>query len=1210
MLTPSQPSAVRGEMATRFREFDWGSTPLGPIERWPESWRNAVNIILDSSFPTALGLGSELIYFYNDAFIPLAGPSRHPHGLGVPVPIAWKEIWEQILKPRFDYTLSTGVPTGEADLLMPLQRTGYLEETFVTFSFAALRDAQSRPNGIFCTAIETTARVIADRQLVCLRALAAQGSLAETPEGACQSAIATLEANPRDLPFALLYLVERGSRRARLAGTVGMSSVPDTVPAFVDLTNGNDPWQLSVVAQTRSAASVENVQSLIGGVIRVADMSPGRAVALPIVSRGDSDLAAILVAGANPMRPLEESRTFHGLIAGHLETAMSNARAKQYARERAQALAELDRAKTLFFSNISHELRTPLTLLLAPLDETLARDRLEDTDRESLEIARRGGGRLLKLVNSLLEFSRIEAGRIEAAFEPADLAALTTDVASMFRSAFERASLTLTIDCDPAPEPVYVDRDKWEKIVLNLISNAFKFTFSGSVQVIQRTQADHIQLQVTDSGCGIAPEDLLRVFDRFFRGRAPQTRTHEGSGIGLSLVQELVKLHGGTIAARSELGQGTTMTVRIPRGSAHLDANRIAAPHPFPVSRVGLHAFVEEALGWLPDKPPRGAAIEFPPDPPVSERATSNLHDELPADILVVDDNADMRSYLCRLLEQRWRTEGATDGVSALERIRQRAPDLVIADVMMPRLDGFGLLRALREDQATAQTPIMLLSARAGEEASAEGLRAGADDYVIKPFSARELIARVEARLAQARLRAAERRGRDAAEKANQARDDFFAMLSHELRTPLMAVLGWTALLKGSRLGPEDMAYAVDIIERNARTQRRMIDDLLDVSRIVTGRLRIDARPIPSLAPVLAMVVDSFRPVAHGKGLTVVTDLANDAGPLRADPERLQQVAWNLLSNAIHFTPPGGRIEVRCSRQGSQAVLYVRDTGRGISQAAVPHIFERYWQGGSGTRPRRQGLGLGLAIAHRIVELHTGSIEAASEGEGRGSVFTVRLPIAEQLHAIEPGLPGTPADFEPLAAASARILDAATATAERDPDSAISGSPALQALGMTAPLRSANSDYSETSLRILLVEDHDGIARACQRLLVSHGHFVVRAAGAASALAAAEREKFDLVVCDLSLPDGSGLELLPQLRSCSSSPDIPAIAISGSVYEDDIARCLAAGFSAHVAKPFDEDRLLAVITEVMGQVARQGTEKITVAVGNGGVLSPVPARLR
>jgi signal transduction histidine kinase/ActR/RegA family two-component response regulator len=526
----------------------------------------------------------------------------------------------------------------------------------------------------------------------------------------------------------------------------------------------------------------------------------------------------------------------------------------------------------------------------------------------------------------------------------------------------------------------------------------------------------------------------------------------------------------------------------------------------------------------------------------------------------------------------------------------------------MPRLDGFALLRALRADPSTAQIPIMLLSARAGEEASAEGLRAGADDYIIKPFSSRELIARAEARLAQARLRAAERHARDAAERANQARDDFFAMLSHELRTPLMAVLGWTALLRGSRLGPEDMTYAIDIIERNARTQRRMVDDLLDVSRIVTGRLRVDVRPIPSLAPVIGMVVDSFKPVAHNKGLTVLTNLANDAGPLWADPERLQQVAWNLLSNAIHFTPPGGRIEVRCSRRGEHALLSVRDTGRGINAEALPHIFERYWQGGS-TSPqqRRQGLGLGLAIAHKIVELHAGSIEALSEGEGRGSLFTVRLPVAEALHE-----PAATVDFEPLAIASTRILDAATAAAERDPDSTQTDT--LEALGVPILRASVDAGVGESRLRILLVEDHQGIAKACQRLLVSHGHFVVRAAGAASALAAVAHEPFDLFICDLSLADGDGVELLPRLRSCSNDSSqenggsrdtrVPAIAISGSAYQEDIARSLSAGFAAHLSKPFEEEQLLAAIGDVMGTASRART------VGNGGIPSPAPARLR
>jgi signal transduction histidine kinase len=1187
LLTSSQTSAVHGEMADRFREFDWSSTPLGPVTRWPESWRHAVNISLDSSFPTALALGSELVYFYNDAFIPLAGPSRHPQGLGTPVPVAWKEIWPTILEHRFEYVLSTGMPTFEADLLLPLERSGYLEETFVTFSFAALRDAQNQPNGIFCTAIETTARVIADRQLACLRTLAAQGSLAETPDAACQDAVTALEANPRDVPFALLYLVDKGARHARLAGTVGLTSIPESVPARVDLTGGPDTWRLSTVATTRAAVSIDAVQGLIAGALRSGEVIPQNAVALPIARRGDPELAGILVAGANPMRPLEESRTFHTLLAGHLETAVANAEAKQFERERTEALAELDRAKTLFFSNVSHELRTPLTLLLAPLEEVLSGNKLDSSDREGLELARRGGRRLQKLVNSLLEFSRIEAGRIEAAYEPIDLAALTADLASMFRSAFERSGVTLSIQCDPIPEPVYVDRDKWEKIVLNLLSNALKFTFAGAVRMSQRVLNDHIQLEVQDTGCGIAPEDLARVFERFFRGRPSQTRTHEGTGIGLCLVQELVRLHGGSLSARSELGQGTTMTVLIPRGTAHLDPTRIISPRQTAPSRTGMHAFVEEALGWLPD------AVSLP-------EAGDNG-----ANILVVDDNADMRGYLCRLLDQRWKARGAADGVAALTSIQRDPPDLVIADVMMPRLDGFGLLRALRAEPATAQIPVMLLSARAGEEAAAEGLQAGADDYVTKPFSARELIARVESRLSQARLRAAERQGRDAAEKANQARDEFFAMLSHELRTPLMAVLGWTALLRGNRLGTQDSAYAIDIIERNARTQRRMVDDLLDVSRIVTGRLRIDSRLIPTLAPVLAMVVDSFRPVAHAKGLTVTTMLGNDAGPLTADPERLQQVVWNLLSNAIHFTPPGGTITVGCTRSDSNVIIRVRDTGRGISPEAVPHIFERYWQAGT-LHPRKQGLGLGLAIAHKIVELHSGAIEAQSDGEGRGSLFTVTLPITSAEVTSTVPVVG---EFEPLAAATARIIDAATATAERDPDAAISTSPALQVLGMTTPLHSANSDDNENSLRILLVEDHDGIARACQRLLVSHGHVVIRAAGTASALAAAEREIFDLFICDMRLPDGSGLDLLPRLRSCSH--DIlqcnitPAIAISGSVYEGDIARCLRAGFSAHVAKPFDEDRLVAVIAEVMHFVP---TRKAV--IGIGGVPAPVPVRHR
>ena len=1098
-------------MATRFREFDWAATPLGPVDEWPESWRNAVRIILDSSFPTALAIGAKLIYFYNDAFIPVGGPARHPSALGSAVPVVWKEIWEPILEQRFKHTLTTGEPTGEQDLMMPLERSGYLEETYITFSFAALRDEQERPNGIFCTAYETTARVLADRQLNCLRALATRISGAETAEEACQSAAATLADYPRDLPFAAIYLADGDGQTATLAGLCGPSYLAQPVPACITLSG--------------------DLENLAG--------SP--ALSLPISGLGGERLAGLLLAGINPMRPTGESRKFFELVASQLETAIANARAKQHVRERAQALADLDRAKTLFFSNISHELRTPLTLLLGPVNDVLTRGALAAPDRELLEIANRGGRRLLKLVNSLLEFSRIEAGRVEASYEPADLAALTTDLASVFRSAFERAGVALTIDCPTLPEPIYVDADMWEKIVLNLVSNAFKFTFQGEVCVRLRLHEHAAELHVIDTGCGVAADDLPRLFDRFFRGRSTRTRTHEGSGIGLSLVQELVKLHAGSTEAHSQPGHGTSIAVRIPRGHSHLPQDRIGAARKLARADTGTLPFMEEALGWLPG-PSQGAsagtvvaataASTAAPSAAVPALATAPR-------LLVVDDNADMRDYLSRLLGQRWRIETASNGAAALEMVERSPPDLVIADVMMPGIDGFGLLRMLRHEARHAEIPVMLLSARAGEEASSEALSAGADDYVIKPFSARELLARVESRLTQARLRSAERHARQLAEHANRARDEFFAMLSHELRTPLTAVLAWIEQLKVKRLDA-DSAAALEIIESNARIQKRLVNDLLDMSRIVTGQLRIDARPLPSLADIVRGATDSLLPVASERGITLESQLEARAGPVLGDPERLQQVVWNLLSNALRCTPRGGRIEVDCRRRDDGVTVTVRDSGCGIAADSIPHLFDRYWKGQPGAQPLAasepgKGLGLGLTIAKSIVALHSGTITALSEGPGRGATFIVRLPVT-------------------------------AAIAETPPERKNSAEP--------------------RALRVLLVEDHDAIAKACQRLLSAHGHTVTRTADLKSATSALESAPFDVLICDLNLPDGSGLELPARARALaprhSQAQPPPAIAISGRVYEDDVGRCLDAGFIDHLPKPFDERELLEAIGRATG----------------------------
>jgi signal transduction histidine kinase/CheY-like chemotaxis protein len=401
-----------------------------------------------------------------------------------------------------------------------------------------------------------------------------------------------------------------------------------------------------------------------------------------------------------------------------------------------QKLAEADVAKTAFFSNISHEFRTPLTLILGTLQEELSTNahNLPAQSRLQLQTAHRNSLRLLKLVNTLLDFARVEAGRMQANYQPTDLAVLTTELAANFTSAVERGGLTLTIDCAPLPEPIYVDHEMWEKIVLNLLSNAFKHTFKGGITVRLVWQDGSVQFCVVDSGIGIAPEDVPHLFDRFHRIQGAASRTHEGSGIGLALVKELVQLHAGLIEVQSEVGRGTRFTITLQAGTAHLPADRVGRADDSRATGQFAAAALQEALHWIPPQP---------------EVVDSNQAPKAPAwtiprpVILLADDNADMRAYVTRLLGPLYEVRAVADGQAALEAAMAAPPDLVLTDVMMPRLDGFGLLRALRADRRTQSLPIILLSARAGEEAAVAGLDTGADDYLVKPFSARELLARV-----------------------------------------------------------------------------------------------------------------------------------------------------------------------------------------------------------------------------------------------------------------------------------------------------------------------------------------------------------------------------------------------------------------------------------------------------------------------------------
>jgi len=749
-----------GAMGALMRSLDWAATPLGPVESWPQSLRTSVSICLTSRFPMLIWWGAELVMLYNDAYRPMLGTTKHPMSMGQRGRDCWPEIWD-VIGPMLVGVRATGEATWSDDQLLLLDRNGYVEECYFTFSYSPIRDESGGVGGVFTAVTETTSRVLGERRLRVLRELADRTAGAKTAADACALAAAALGGNPAAIPFALLYLLDPDGRAAHLAGMTGLAAGASLISQHVDLIEGEDAaegWPLARVARTGQAALVDDVAARFGPPPAHAGVAaPSSALVLPIAQAGQDGVAGFLVAGVNPLRALDDDyRGFYDLVAGQIATAVAGARAYDEERKRAEALAALDHAKTTFFSNISHELRTPLTLMLGPIEDALA-DRAEaltPPQRERLVIAHRSSLRLLKLVNTLLDFSRIEAGSARAAYEPVDLAAYTAELASGFRSAVERAGLRLLVDCAALAAPVFVDRDMWEKIVLNLLSNAVKFTFEGEIAVTLRAVGDVVELEVRDTGTGIPAVEIPHLFERFHRVRGAQARTHEGTGIGLALVQELARLHGGTVLVASVEGAGTTFTVALSLGAAHLPADRVVdAPVALAIAPKAT-PYVEEVLRWLPDTLDTSSAPPSDGVMPNPDGGQDGLEAEPTVRILLADDNADMRDYLARLLGVRYSVRAVADGEAALEAALAWAPDLVLSDVMMPRLDGIGLLRALRAAPQTRTTPVILLSARAGEDAAVEGLDAGADDYLVKPFAARELLARVRTHVELARLRA------------------------------------------------------------------------------------------------------------------------------------------------------------------------------------------------------------------------------------------------------------------------------------------------------------------------------------------------------------------------------------------------------------------------------------------------------------------------
>jgi PAS domain S-box-containing protein len=1369
-----------GEMGALIRTMDWSTTPLGPPATWPQSLRTSVSLCLSSTFPILIAWGPDDIQIYNDAYRPICG-DLHPASMGAP----FKEVWASAMPVVGDAfeRAHQGEGTYIRDQRMFLDRYGYLEEGFMTFSFSPIRVESGEVGGVFHPISEATAAVLSARRTQGLRDLSAAIADARAIDDITRDLVAQYQGMALDLPFVLLYQIDADSGKLQLRASAGMDAHSTLAPAELDADDAL--WPFARAESARTAQRIDGIAPRFGSVkCGPYDAAPDSALVLPVTVPGQQELFGFVVAGVSAARALDDDYlNFYEMLGAAVNTAVGNVIAYEKEQRRAEELAQIDRAKTAFFSNVSHEFRTPLTLILGPLDDALA-DRaapLPPAQQRRIDVTHRNALRLLKLVNSLLDFSRIEAGRVKANYEPVDLARLTADLASVFESAMAKGGLEYRVELQELDQPVWVDRDMWEKVVFNLLSNAFKFTLQGGVSVTLAQHEGMARLSVRDSGSGIPEAELPRVFERFHRIEGTPGRTFEGTGIGLALIQELVRLHGGAISVQSTLGEGTCFEVDIPFGHAHLPEDRIVladgarnAASDQEGGRMGA-AFVEEALRWLPDE------TDAAPAPAPFATPSAPASGALPR-ILIADDNNDMRAYLKSLLEPHAQVSVAADGEAAFAALLRDPPDLLLSDVMMPKLDGFGLIAQIRANDTLRHLPVMLLSARAGEEAKIEGLQAGADDYLVKPFAANELLARVQRQLElagthrqqrealalresyfrsiidvapvmlwttdadgnctylskrwydytgrseaqdlglgwlenvhpddlvrardifldanaqhvpfsfdyrlrrmdgsyrwfidagvprvgddgkpagfvgtvvdihtrttlQRRLEQVARAGdigvwyadapfdkyrlnpqmaahlgldgqRDVAPddllatiderdrerlasciaaavehgvpldlefrsadgarwlraigwcdmsggpdrpvrfdgvtmdisthkdaeqelrrlageltEKNRMQSEFLFTLAHELRNPLAPIRTGLELMRiraGSATAP-GAGEVQAMMRRQVDHMVRLVDDLLDMARLSEGKVELRCAPV-QLEQVVSDALEISMPLVEAGGHRLVLDLPPQAIELHVDRHRIAQILSNLVNNAAKYTPKGGHIDVAARVQEGEIALSVTDNGIGIGPEMLPHVFDMYAQAHNTHSMAQGGLGVGLNLVKRLVELHRGRVGAESGGADQGSRFTVYLPLD-------------------TAAAAAPCAD------DADDVAVATGTAAL---------------------RVLVVDDNVDAAETLGALLEMSGHAVRVVHDGAAALAEAPRFRPHAVFLDIGLPDRSGFEVAPDLRRVAGMEDATLVALTGWGAEQDRQRSRAAGFDAHLTKPADFDSVEALLRE-------------------------------
>jgi signal transduction histidine kinase len=966
-------------MAGMVRAFDWSKTTLGPIDRWPPGLVSAIGLCLHSRFQSAVYAGRELLFIYNDAERDILG-QLHPDALGLPAHELLRDSWA-VVEPELRAAMADGRSTWAVDRPLTFDFRGRKELIYFTYSYSPIFEADGGVSGVLLITQDTTARVLAERRLETLTEVTTRAMDAPTEQRACELAVDGLEGRP-DVGFVLVYLVEGSSGRAScVAATTGMEKAKagDVRCSGQRIRFEHGEWSGPLIDLRTKGVVVDARDALPPW----ADpRSLGAKVFVGPIVRGTAEPpVGYMVAGLSEDRMFDRPyEAFLGTLGVGIGRSVAAARARQAERERASAIAALDKAKTALYNNVSHELRTPLALILGHLEELRQDIGLSFHGREGLAVASRSALRMLKLVNALLEFSRIEAGEQVGAFRPTDVAQLTRDVAAMFRSTAERAGLRLSVDCCSLPDPLNVDSEAWERIVSNLISNAIKFTPEGEISVRIAVEGDHLCLSVADTGIGIPDHDRERVFSRFYRGQRWGARTHEGSGIGLALVRELVRLHAGSVEASSRPGGGTLMMVRVPLDDGKR-VGEVSADDPYVEVGGAARDFIAEADGWF-ERPDVAAGPSNGSPRTAMTAADSLAHRDR---IVLVEDNPDMREYLRRLLASSYTVELVRDGMQARELLRRDPPAMVISDVMLPGLDGLALVSELRQAAVTRNVPVILVSARADRDSMAAALELGADDYIVKPFGARELLARVGAALENARARATAgvTQGRQAEREIKDAelRGLLNDLKAAQLRVVVSADGERRKIEQNLHDGAQQQLLALHV---RLQSLADSVDETDTVLRSKILRLQED----------LDEAVAELRELAHGVYPALLTDQGLYAAVVARARRQLNPVTVSgadigrvrpEIENAVYFC---------CTEALQNVAKHAGPSAHGHVDLNVAYgVLEfEVRDDGCGFEPRGQPPGNGFLNLRDRVEAVGGTLDIDSQ-PGHGTTVHGRIPL-------------------------------------------------------------------------------------------------------------------------------------------------------------------------------------------------------------------------